>query len=304
MAVSLRQLEAFVTVARTGSFSAAAQRIHVSQPALTAMIHKLEEQLRVTLFERTPRGASVTTAGRELLPTVDRLVGELNDTLSNVLSGTSPRGGIVKIACIPSVAAIFLPSLIVEFDRKYPTVRIVLRDAMPENRGIVDMVRTGEIDLGIASPLEEAPELQFRQLYDDELVALLPRKFKESQKGSITWHELAAFPLIGMAYQSMVRMLIDRTFAQIGVFKRPVAEVSLITTAVGLARAGLGVAVMPSTAVRICNVTGLKILSIVEPTVSRPIGFLYRSMAALSPPAKTFLKFVSDSGTSGNLTQH
>jgi len=301
MAVTLKQLEAFVTVARTGSFSAAAQHIHVSQPALTAMIHKLEEQLRVTLFERTPRGASVTTAGRELLPTVDRLVAELNDTLANVLSGTAPRGGIVTIACIPSVAAIFLPSLIVEFDRKHPTVRIVLRDAMPENRGIVDMVRTGEIDLGIASPLEDASELQFRPLYDDELVALLPKQYRVNEDDMITWHELATFPLIGMAYQSMVRMLIDKTFARIGVFKRPVAEVSLITTAVGLARAGLGVAVMPSTAVRTCNVTGLKILSIVEPTVHRPIGFLYRSMAALSPPAKAFVKFVSDSRTSGGL---
>lgn len=287
-----------MTVARTGSFSAAARLLHVSQPALTAMIHKLEEQLRVTLFERTPRGASVTTAGRELLPTVDRLVAELNETLANLLHDTSPRGGIVTIACIPSVAALYLPARIVAFNQKYPAIRIVLRDAIPENRLIVGMLRDDDTDLGVTSPLNEAPELQFRRLYGDELVALLPQDHRASQADTITWHELAAIPLVGLAYQSVVRKLIYKTFTRIGVSKHPVAEVSLITTAVGMARAGMGVAVIPSTAARICNLTGLKMLSIVEPTVRRPIGFSYHSMARLSPAARSFVKFVSDSATS------
>src|SRR5215218_6024458 len=100
MATTLRQLESFIAIARTGSFSAAARIVHVSQPALTAVIKNLEQQLGVALFERTPRGVTVTTAGRELLPTVDRLLTELNETLANVLSGTAPRGGTVTLACV------------------------------------------------------------------------------------------------------------------------------------------------------------------------------------------------------------
>jgi LysR family carnitine catabolism transcriptional activator len=304
MAATLKQLEAFVAAARTRSFSGAAELVHVSQPALTSMIKKLEERLGVKLFERSSRGASLTPAGRELLPTIDRLIAELNETLANVLSGTSPRGGIVSIACIPSVAAIYLPPLIAAFEKKHPAVRVELQDAMPENRGILGMLRADEIDLGIASPSEDARDLQFHMLFEDELVALLPCEHPASRSDTIAWKDLVGIPLIGMAYQSNVRLLVDKTFARIGVSKRPHAEVSLITTAVGMARAGLGVAVMPSTAAQICNLDGLAVLLIVEPVVRRPLGFLYPSMKTLSPAAKRFMLFVSEEQAGRSAATH
>jgi LysR family carnitine catabolism transcriptional activator len=294
MAITLKQLEAFIAAARTGSFSAAAELVHVSQPALTSMIKKLEERLGATLFERSSRGAALTPTGRELLPSIDRLISELNDTLATVLSGTSPQGGIVSIACIPSVAADYLPPLIARFEERHPAVRIELQDAMTENRGIVEMLRAGRIDLGLASPSEDARDLEFHPLLEDELVALLPTGHDAARARVISWQALAAIPLIGMAYQSNVRLLVDKTFARLGISKRPHAEVSLITTAVGMARAGLGVAVIPSTAARTCNLDGLIALPIVEPAVRRPLGFLYPSMKALSPAAKRFMRFVSD----------
>jgi DNA-binding transcriptional LysR family regulator len=287
---TLKQLEAFVAIARTGSFSAAARIVHVSQPALTAVIKNLEQQLGVALFERTARGVTMTTAGRELLPTVDRLLTELNETLANVLSGTAPRGGRVTLACVPSAGSLYLPPLIASFTRQHPTVRIEVRDAMTENREIVRMVRAGDIDYGIASPMPDAPELRFRHLYDDELVAVLPPWHVSGGQKHITWDQLGALPLVGMASHSYLRLLIDQTFAAIGISKRPVTEVSLITTAVGMARAGLGAAVLPLRAARACDLTGVITLALVDPTVRRPIGFLYRSMAELSPATKAFMK--------------
>lgn len=289
---TLKQLEAFVAIARTGSFSAAARILHVSQPALTAVIKNLEQQLGVALFERTARGVTMTTAGRELLPTVDRLLTELNETLANLLSGTAPRGGTVTVACIPSAGSLFLPPLIADFNRLHATVRIDLRDAMTENREIVRMVRSGDIDCGVASPMPEAGELQFRHLYDDELVALASPDWAGERGDSLTWKELSTLPLIGMASNSYLRLLIDQTFAAIGVSKRPVAQVSLITTAVGMARAGVGATVLPLRAARACDLGGVRMLALAEPSVRRPIGFLYRSMAELSPAAKLFLKYV------------
>ncbi|NPC58748.1 LysR family transcriptional regulator [Caenimonas soli] len=290
MGATLKQLEAFVAIARTGSFSAAARIVHVSQPALTTVIKNLEQQLGVALFDRTARGVTMTTAGRELLPTVDRLLTELNETLANVLSGTAPRGGTVTLACVPSAGSLFLPPLIASFNRQHPTVRIDMRDAMTENREIVRMVRSGDIDCGVASPMPDAAELQFRHLYDDELVAILPPSQVASAQKNITWKQLSELPLVGMASHSYLRLLIDQTFAAIGISKRPVAEVSLITTAVGMARAGLGAAVLPLRAARACDLAGVTALGLVEPTVRRPIGFLYRSMAELSPATKAFMK--------------
>jgi len=289
---TLKQLEAFVAIARTGSFSAAARIVHVSQPALTAVIKNLEQQLGVALFERTARGVTMTTAGRELLPTVDRLLTELNETLANLLSGTAPRGGTVTVACIPSAGSLFLPPLIASFNRLHPTVRIDLRDAMTENREIVRMVRAGDIDCGVASPMPDAAELQFRHLYDDELVALAPPGWVGEGVESLTWKQLSTLPLIGMATNSYLRLLIDQTFAAIGIAKRPAIEVSLITTAIGMASAGVGAAVLPLRAARACDLGSVRMLALTEPTVRRPIGFLYRSMAELAPAAKQFLRFV------------
>ncbi|ARP96111.1 LysR family transcriptional regulator [Bordetella genomosp. 13] len=292
MATTLKQLEAFVAIARTGSFSAAAQVLHVSQPALTAVIKNLEQQLEVVLFERTARGVSMTTAGRELMPTIDRLLTELKETLANVLSGTVPRGGVVSLACVPSAGGVYLPPFIASFNRLHPTVRIDLHDAMPENREIIRMVRTGEIECGVASPMPDAAELQFRHLYDDELIALVNEDHPSAGAGHLTWRQLSTMTLIGMATNSYLRLLIDQTFATISVSRRPVNEVSLITTAIGMARAGMGVTVLPSRAADACNLAGIRRLSLVDPVVRRPIGFLYRSVGELTPAAKAFMNHV------------
>lgn len=292
MTVTLKQLEAFVAVAKTGSFSAAAQSMHVSQPALTAMIQKLERQLGATLFNRESRGSSVTTVGRELLPAVDRLVDELNETIADVLQRTTPRGGIVMVACIPSVAASLLPGLLHAFEQDLPSARIVVKDAMPENRNIVDMVRAGDVDIGVAHASEDAQDLCFRPLFEDSLVALLPCAQAGRWGEVLRWKDLAGLRLIGMSHQSYVRRLVDESYARVGLSAQPHAEVSLITTAVGMVRAGLGAAVLPVTVTGSCNMEGVLVRPLVDPEVRRPVGLLYRSMASLSPVAKRFLRFV------------
>jgi DNA-binding transcriptional LysR family regulator len=293
--VTLRQLEAFIAVSKTSSFSAAARMLHVSQPALSSMIQTLERQLGAALFYREPQGSSLTTTGRELFPAVERLVAELNQTVASVLNYTTPRGGTVTIACIPSLSAAMLPPLISAFEKEFPRVRIVLKDAMTEARGISDMVRVGEVDYGIASPTADTADLEFRKLMDDDLVAFVPHSHPAAKGGSLRWMDLVSTPLIGMSYQSHWRLLVDQAFAQIGVSKRPHHEVSLITTAVGMVRAGLGVAVLPSTAAQVCNLEGVRVVQLTGPLISRPLGFLYRSMTALSPAAARFMSFAEAS---------
>src|SRR5699024_464002 len=105
MRVTLKQLEAFIAVATTGCFSLGADVIHVSQPAISALIRNLERQLEVKLFDRDAHGVVLTTMGRELFPSIQKNLTELNEAISGVLSSTSPPGGTVSLACIPSVAA-------------------------------------------------------------------------------------------------------------------------------------------------------------------------------------------------------
>ena len=292
MTVTLKQLEAFVAAARTGSFSAAAIAVHVSQPALTAMIQKLELQLGETLFIRQSRGSQLSTAGRELLPDIERSVNELNTVIANVRDHAAPRGGIVTVACLPSAAAALMPPLIAAFERSHRRIRVVLKDAMPENRTILDMVRNGDVDLGLAHASDDRQDLQFRPLFEDSLVALLPPDAQSTTGHTLRWVDLVDARLVRMSSGSHIRRMVDETLARLGMSKRPYVEVSLITTAVGMVRAGLGVAVLPGLAAAVCDTRDLRVLTLVEPEIRRPIGLLHRAPALLSPAAQQFTRFV------------
>lgn len=293
MNVTLKQLEAFIAVARLGSFSAAAQSIHVSQPALTSLIQNLEGQLGTQLFERSSRGATITTSGRELRPAVENTLTGLNETIASLVHSTSPRGGRVSVACIPSAAASVMPPLIAKFQKAYPLVKIELLDAMVENRGILELLRAGTIDFGVASP-NESDELEFKHLFEDELVALVREDHHLAAKKHIAWTDLIGEQLIGMSENSYVRQLTDGAFAKIGISKPPCAAVSLITTAIGMAKEGFGVSVLPDSAAQVCNLDGIRVLRLQDPVVRRSLGFVYRSMTALSPAAKTFMRFAEE----------
>ena len=279
-------------VARTGSFTAAADSMYVSQPALTTMIKKLEAMLRTVLFDRDAKGAVLTTAGRELLPAVERILIELNETLALAIASTNPDGGTVTVACIPSVAAQYMPPRIKEFERTHPNTRVIVKDAMTENRDIVQKLRSGEIDLGIASPSPATAEFQYRNLIQDELVAIVPLDWSKKPGDHLTWLDLASEPIIGMSNQSHVRQLMDEGFARVGVSKHPHQEVSLITTAVGMVKASLGVAILPNSAAALCNLDNTLLKQITEPRMYRNLGIMFKSVETLNQPAKRLLSFL------------
>lgn len=293
MKPSFKQLEAFVLVARTGSFTAAANQMHVSQPALTSMVKKLEAQLQTMLFERNVKGAILTTSGRELLPSVERILGELSETISMLVASNNPEGGMVRVACIPSIAAHFLPPRIVQFEKSFPGIRVVIQDAMTENKDILERLRSGEIDLGIASPSHDTVDFQYRNLIEDELVAIVPASWDKTDGAPLTWTDLALERIIGMSHHSHVRHLMDDGFARVGVSKHPNQEVSLITTAVGMVKAGLGIAILPNSAAALCNLDGTRLEPITEPKMHRNLGLVFKSVENLSPPARRFVRFLT-----------
>src|SRR5947209_15752633 len=115
MDVSLRQMRAFLAVARTLSFTRAATEANLSQPALTVQIRTLEEQLGVKLFDRSSRSVELTRLGRELVPTFQRLLREFDETVTGVRDIARHGRGSVRLAALPSIAAGILPDVIVRF---------------------------------------------------------------------------------------------------------------------------------------------------------------------------------------------
>lgn len=293
MDITLRQLQAFIAVSKTGSFSSAAEMLHVTQPALTLMIKKLEHQLGVKLLERSVRGARLTTTGREFFPAVQRLVDELSEVVSNLTNYSMPRDGTVTLASIPSFSGYILPDLLARFSMEQPKIRVILKDAIPETRNIIDMVRTGALDFGIGPFSGGASELQFRKIMEDQLVVVARRDSTLAHQSEVQWVDLTSHPIIGLSYQSNIRMLVDDAFRNAGISKHPVSEVSLITTAIAMVRARMGVTVLPTTAVYNCNLEDLCMLRLI-PTVSRPLGLIYRSMTSMTPAAARLFRYIAD----------
>lgn len=292
MNLTLRQLDAFLAVARNRNFSRAATALNVSQPALTLMVQKLESQLGVTLFERQARGAELTTTGRELLPDVQLAIDTLENMVRELNGSSRLRGGLVTVASMPSLCAGVLPKLLAEFLALHPQVRVVLHDSMTEHRGIVNMARSGDIDFGFSSFGEDGEGLVFQPVVRDTLTAVVSVDHALASRRKLRWPELSAHPLIGLGYSSHVRQLVDQAFATAGLAKRPRYEARLVATAVGMARAGLGITVVPDTAAKACNLEGVVLLPLTEPTASRPLGFVYHSRRALSPAASLLMHFM------------
>jgi DNA-binding transcriptional LysR family regulator len=249
MNVSLRQIRSFVAVARCGSFTLAANSLHVSQPALSVQIHELEKSLGLRLFDRTSRAVNLTPFGRELVPLFKRLLDDLDVILDHVQERAASRHETIRIACVPSIAATVLPKLIADFRRKRPLVDVALKDVVWKR--VIAMVRAEEVDLGIAPADVDDDDLNVTKLMEDRMHAVFPRGHPLTRVRRLTLDEVSRYPLVLTGKDSNVRSTIDTAFVARGELAMPVSEVTQAASAVGMVRAGFGVTILPSTSMEI-----------------------------------------------------
>jgi DNA-binding transcriptional LysR family regulator len=294
MNMTLRQVRAFVVVARFSSFTRAADLLHLTQPALTVQIRQLEQALGVKLFDRSTRAVELTRTGRELLPVLERLLGEFDAVVVSTREMAAMRYGTVRMAALPSVAATVLPPLIARFKQRHPHIRITVRDSVGER--INAMVREEIVDFGIGSDVEPDAELETIPLFEDEMRAVVPASHPLSKQTEVMLDRLIDEPLILMDTQSSVRSLVDRAFADRGHLAVPAYEVTYMSTAIGLVRAGLGIAILPSTAIELRLETELPSLSIREPILHRSITLVLKVGRSLPPAAEALRDMLIQKG--------
>jgi len=293
MNISLRQFTAFVTVARVGSFTKAAKRLNLSQPALTVQIQQLEEALKVRLFDRTTRMVKMTSIGRELMPLLERVLQEVEAVIVNTQELAFHMKGIVTIGALSSISWNLIPSMIVEFRKQFPGIVVKLRDVFFAQH-IVRMVMEEEVDFGIGTLKMPDPDIQFTPLLTDHLGAIFPVGHPLERRRSITLNYLASFPLILMDPEASVREQVDRAFESIGEVIVPAFEASHMSTAVALVKAGLGVTIQPSSAKGMASSRGLKFRTIRHEGLTRHIGLIQKAGRSLSPSSEAFAKKAID----------
>jgi DNA-binding transcriptional LysR family regulator len=293
MNFTLRELEAFLGVARLGNFTRAARSLNMSQPALTVRIRHLEDALGVRLLDRTTRSVALTRVGRELLPVVERVLGEIDAVAANAREFAGKRRGLVTVAALPSIASTVLPVTIAAFKTRHPGVTVRMRDAVAQR--VIALVKSGEADFGIGSPTKRDPELRISHLMDDPVSVALPPGHPLERRERVRLEDLLASPLILMDREYSVRALIERAFESIGRSVVPAYEASYVPTALGLVKAGLGIAIVAlSAAGEAAELVGLQARPIDHPMLVRRISLIERAGRSLSPAAQQFAGAVSE----------
>ena len=267
MNVSQRQMQAFLDIARLRSFTRAAERLHITQSGLSAMMRDLESQMNCRLFDRTTRSVSLTAEGSQLVPVASRILAEL-DSVSDAITQISTRARkILTVGVTPVIAASLMPAACAAFARQYPEISLRVRDISRQK--VEDGVASGALDAGFgaffkaASGIARVPLGEFSLAYVTRAPAGKP-----GAVGHTRWSELRDKPLVGLPRDNPVQEMIEEQLRRIdrGDEDRPVYE--NFQTVLAMVEADFGVAVLPSFIAPACRRYQVQFSILVDPVVS------------------------------------
>lgn len=271
MNLSMRQIRAFLYVARAGSFTRAAERAHMTQAGLSILVREVERQLGARLFDRTTRAVQLTDAGRRFALVAESVLQQLDDATAEVDALGQRSRQQLRIAATPLVSSHLLPHLLARFRAEHPTVRIQLLDS--DLPGVQSMVESGAADLGLGFFFKVATGLVRRHVADFALMKVSPAPAAPTGLGRARWSSLQAMPLITLPSNNPIQRAIDTHMHKIGVARDDGASlaVSFLATQISMVEAGFGHAVMPTFAVAACKRHHVGIDMLVNPQVK--LGF-------------------------------
>lgn len=282
----LLDIRAFLAIYDIRNFRLAAEAVGLSQPALSRRIQALEASLGAPLLERSRRGVSPTTIGRELEPLLRRILGDLESSILASSDMGPKQHGRITIASIPTAAIDFLPRVIDEFNQTYPNIRFRILD-LSSNEGL-EAVASGEAEFGINILGSMHPDILLTSLMIDPFVLVCRRDHKLAQHATVLWADVAEHRLIGVSRESGNRVVLDNALAQNSIQIRWAYEVNHVSTAMGLTDRGLGASILPLLAAPLKTNQNIAAVPIIEPKITRTIGLLERRGAKLSPAARIF----------------
>ena len=246
-ALALGQLEAFLEVARAGSIGGAAERLYVTQPALTSRIQALERALGSRLFVRGRAGSRLTETGHAFLPYAERALGALQAGRDTVAEMTTGSAGRLAIGAAPAVSTYVLPAVLHRFHDSRPGVQLSVRAGHSEE--VLQMVLREEVELGLMRPIGH-PEITSVPIYEDRLVLVVHRGHPFASAGSVRMAQLGTEHLILFDRTSSYHELTSALVRQAGIRPRGTVEVDNIDAAKRMVEQRIGIALLPATSVQ------------------------------------------------------
>jgi LysR family hydrogen peroxide-inducible transcriptional activator len=284
MDISLRQLEYVVAVARLRNFHEAAAACHVSQPGLSIQLRQLEDQLGVAIFERDRRRVLVTSVGEEIVRRAARVLEEAEGLVESAKAASKPMCGLLRLGVIPTVAPYALPAALPRLRKKYPELRVRLREA--HTADLVQAMRDGELDLLLLSLDADLGGLVEHELFVDAFVVALPRSHRLTSRKSLREKDLDGEPVLLLEDGHCLRENALSVCRSAGAKEAGDFRAGSLATLVQMVAAGDGITLLPAMAASVESKRGeIVVVPFADPAPGRRIGFAWRST---SPRVREF----------------
>jgi DNA-binding transcriptional LysR family regulator len=277
-----RRLRYFTAVAEELHFGRAARRLNISQPPLSMQIRRLETELGTALFVRDRRHVALTDAGRVLLAEAGKILPQLDQARTAVQRAGRGEVGRLAVGFITPVEYNLLPSLLAAFRRRYPGVRLTLREAMSDQQ--LDELEAGTLDVGLMAGPVDRPAIAAHPVWRERVVVALPARHQLARSTSISMRRLAEEPFI-MFPRPIAPVLYDEVLQfcrRAGFSLNIVQEAAQSQTIISLVSAGIGLAILPA------SIRGL-----------RRAGVTYRPIRERGPSVETVVAYRKDRPSRG-----
>ena len=280
------QLKAFYWVAKLQSFTQAARKLFVSQPAISLQVKALEKELAEKLFERVGRRISLTNAGQIVFRKTEEVFLKVDEIRSVMSELSQLERGRFTLGTSDTTSLYFIPELIKEFLRAHPNIELQIVNRISQE--IVRRVLDCEVDLGIVSlPVEEA-RLTVAPLIKHPLACVVASDHPLAGRKVVRPPDLAPHGMVALERSSTTQKRIDRFLADHGVTLRTVIELGSFETIKKFVAIGLGIAIIPERATR-SGADGIRTVHFAKPPHIE-LGAVYRKDRFLPHPARAFLE--------------
>ncbi len=246
--VNLDQLRIFEAVARSRSFTRAAEIVHLTQPGISKHIKQMEQYFGVPLFNRSGKKVALTEAGAMLFEATQEIMATIEAAERRIDDLKGLRGGRLRLGSSFPIGVYILPRVLAEFRRRYPAVEVALQISLSEM--VETKLLANELDLGLVSHDGHDPRLVARAFMSDELVAIVPPGHRWAKKRRIAPQELAEDTFIVAAQGAGTRAVVEERLRVLGIVLPNVMEFGNLEGAKHAVEAGLGISVQARSVVQ------------------------------------------------------
>jgi len=289
--MELRHLECFAEVVSQGGFSAAARVLGTTQSTVSKALSQLEHECGARLVERLSSGVRLTDAGVRVLRRATTMLAERDHLKAELSDLRGVESGRLRLGIPTLGSSVLFAPLVATYRQRYPGIEVELREQ--GSWDLEELLRNGEIDMG--ATLAPVPEdLEWRQIVDEPLVALLPKGHALAGRETVKFKELAASPFILFERGFVLNRIVDKASRKRGIELNVATRGAHADFIIALVSAGLGVSLLPRLEVASRSNLSVETALIDEKDLRWRLGVMWRRSGVLSPAASRWLDLVSE----------